>query len=78
MGLRTLNISGQELTPRQASELPKAVTYAAICKRMRSRPELSDNEIVFLPMMSKSACGKRGRSNTPFNNGKFRTGGMKL
>ena len=72
MPLRKLKIDGQELTPRQASELPRSATYAAICKRISTRPELSDHEIVFMPMMSKSGAGRRGARNTPFNNGNQR------
>jgi len=67
--LRKLTINGEGITPKQASELPNSASYPAITKRMRERPELSDSEIVFLPMMSASARGKRGAKNTSFNGG---------
>lgn len=70
--LRKLIINGTELTPRQASELPRAASYAAITKRMRMRNDLSDNDIVYMPMATKSQAGKRGSRNSPFNSGNKR------
>ena len=67
--LHRLTINCKELSPRQASELPGSASYQCIIKRISSRPDLSDEEKVYLPMMSKSQAGTRGARNTPFNNG---------
>jgi len=61
-----LTIDGKHLSPRQASELEGAASYQAIIKRISSRPELSDVEKVFLPMLSKSQCGNLGAKNSPW------------
>jgi len=67
-----LIIDGKELSPRQASELPNSASYQAIIKRISARPELSDSEIVFLPMQTKSQAGRKGARNTSFNSGSGR------
>ena len=67
-----LTINGQELSPRQASELPNSASYQCIIKRISNRKELSDEEIVFLPMQTKAQAGRKGAKNTPFNSGNKR------
>jgi hypothetical protein len=76
--VRLLNINGKDYTMKQASELPNAASYAAIVKRCSTWKGVSDHDIVFLPMVSKSGAGRRGSDRTPFNNGKFKSGGMGL
>ena len=68
--IRKLTINGQELTMRQASELPGSASYQSIVGRCQKWRDRTDLEIVFTKMMSKSGAGRSSASHGSFGGNK--------